>query len=237
MERKSLDEILENVKNGRAVSPAGIINTAKNLMYTPVKDLIDGRFDDNKEPCWVREYSRETGITDTSRTYIESVAKIRKKFENGSVTASLYMAVSALKLGGSKPVRMWMRNSIEDAMKTAGLETYFNTWLKEDVRLWEKVEGRAPSIGDLMQICFYSFGNECNEDDRVLPMTEQKQFLFKDVRVTKPFVRFEEDINIWNLYPDRRVQLCDAYTRLVCVWVWLLMQQAPLAILNKKFKK
>ena len=29
MERRSLDEILANVKTGRAISPAGIINAAK----------------------------------------------------------------------------------------------------------------------------------------------------------------------------------------------------------------
>lgn len=234
MERRSLDEILANVKTGRAISPAGIINAAKNLMYTPVRELTNEVFNDGEDPCWVGEYAKISGIGDVSRTYVESLMSIRKEFERGYVTSSLYMLLSALKMGGSKTVRMWMKISIEDVMKVAGLETYFDTWLKEDVRLWEENEGVAPNIGNLMEICFYSFGKECNEEQYVLPVGEQKEYLFKENHVTTPFIRYEEDVSLWMAGENVREHFCRNYTCLVCEWVWLLMHYAPLAILNKK---
>ena len=91
MERRSLDEILANVKTGRAISPAGIINAAKNLMYTPVRELTNEVFNDGEDPCWVGEYAKISGIGDVSRTYVESLMSIRMQLMARRIIISLTM--------------------------------------------------------------------------------------------------------------------------------------------------
>ena len=238
MERKSLDEIINNAQTGRAISPAGVINAAVDMMNTPIREMVNTNLTGD-ELDWAYDFAQYIELNEVTLPY----SKVYEKVEMVQIIAypysNVFLYLAGMALGPGKQADRWLRVSIEDAMTEAGMEKEFDIWFKEDVRLWEKIHGKAPRIGKLMQIIFDAFAADAKEHEMVNPLVEKESELFPGCRVTEPFIRHEEDILFKNPpgSKKREVSFNERYTRLVCTWVWLLMLKAPMAILEKKCKK
>lgn len=75
MERKSLDEIILNAQTGRAISPAGVINAAIDMMNTPIRDMVTQNLS-GEELDWAYDFAQYIELDEVTLPYSKVYEKV-----------------------------------------------------------------------------------------------------------------------------------------------------------------
>jgi len=230
MGRETLEEILYRSKTGRMVFPEVIGKIARDIMETKFSDLV------NDEMIQMCRESSGTDYTDlvvvavcNDRTYERFVYMIRRQLVLGGILDCFdLIMLSCMKYGGFAQNRLkeWYQLSVEDVMKAANLCVEYEKWFARDAVLFEKNFGRVPSVADVFKTFNDRHFKQLNNSIYVDPRNESfKSFIPKSI--SDPFCRSRCELglpeNMSGKYPEYNKLL----TRLICVWTWYLLVEAP----------
>ncbi len=223
MKRKSLNDIMNSIKTGRAISPAGVRNAAVALMETMVPAMVEADYDGRE--FWTITLLGFVKPVRMARTYWDAVGGMESQAVfHYEMPGELFMSLASLHKWGSESVKRWMSFSVEDVMHEAGMDVQYEQWFQREAKMWEKEYGKVPSVNDIMKI---GFDLEWFEQFKVKPYIERADFFYSE-KISNPFHRDWAELGVKPLCLKTSLEGAKyKYTRLVCTWIWLLMVEAP----------
>ncbi|MCR4640538.1 MAG: hypothetical protein K5697_00730 [Lachnospiraceae bacterium] len=237
MERMSLDKVLQNVKEGRAISPFGISNLAHRLMNTPLDSMMEKKDrEESENNVWleiVRRCSGTEGV-DAVRTYGDLAGHLMALQAKGQhLNTTVLLFLEYLLLDEGKDLKCWLKMSVRDVLSEAGMEKEQRDWFESDLAAWEELCGKTPSVREVLRVCRKKTSYFPDPGIDADPDSEDAGLCIPD-KTRIPFERSARDYGLRRDCPEEIVRYERTIVRLQCVWIWMLMVKAPLRICAQK---
>ena len=234
MEKRNLDSILHCHMTGRTVSSVALRQSAVTLMTSTARDLFNTKNKNIPTPdgdpyYWSNNFIKFTeATTGEYAKYGECLWGIFQQFlKYGAIDHTPLFFLACAKRGGiaTKPVTDWMKYSVEDVLVAAGIKSHFDKWFSKDAALFEKITGRVPSIGDVLDAISTQYC-QWEENFLVVPFLESPDMYITE-KIDEPFKRTPQNLGILTLTEASSEKYCVHITRLLSIWTWTLLIEAP----------
>ena len=228
MERESLNQILERLRDENRVSSQNIRKITEEFLEKPLRELVNLR--DGKNECmslteWESLFTMWMGQEPGNESLKKRFQTLKENSQMFPVHSELFLFLISLGVFCVSKTRTFFNMPVEEYLKDAGMEKEFDQWFSEDVRKYEELEGKAPSLLNVLDICFNQYSEANGRLFFFLIFMENNIKEFG--HPVNPFFRSRFEMGAYH-YKDRLI-------RLIAKWTWILVVEAPLKIVSKKY--
>lgn len=220
MNRRSANDILTRLRNGRMYDREGIIQITRNLASCKISKLIDPP-DCEDSTCdeWCPNLLDTIGESDPNISYLHVIRRIAALAAEGTIDHECLLYLSSLSFLSRKAAGAYMNIALVDLLDAAGMTDRYYPFFKQDVELFRELKGKEPTVRDVLHDSFEVF---CvfDEHERIDPARIVIFMPFSE-DLTKPFFRTGK---------DRMPHVS------VISWTWILMVDLPARIISANAK-